>query len=465
MMRVFMQGGKAMSGSKLLNAFLKKCPFAVLTQAAMRGVIADEFDQVFEDNRSQQYERTLAFSAMATAVADVVLRFADNFRQAYATHKENLRVSLTSFYNKINATELQISEAIVARSAERAAQMQDQLGFRPWEVLPGHRVYALDGNHLPESQKRLKALRQLHDAPLPGTVVARFDLQRQLFDRAYLLADAHAQESTTLDGALEDLQPGDVVMADRHYCILGFLLAANQKGVHFVIRQHGRFKGVLVGERRKIGRIPTGMVYEQVIKTSSAADALVMRRITVELDEPTRDGDRVIHLLTNLPARVSALSIAKGYRHRWEEETGFYYLTTTLTCELSSVSDPQAALFLFCMAMMAFNIRQVVFAALYAEHNEELVNEVSHHALSVEVARFTDGMLVVLDDVFWQRLLGSTTADIVETLRMCSRQIDLKRYRKSRRGPKQKVLKPPRTRPKTHVSTAKILKETHNQTP
>jgi IS4 transposase len=396
---------------------------------------------------------------MAISVADVVLRFADNFRQAYATHKENLGVSLTSFYNKINATELQTSEAIVARSAERAAQMQDQLGFTPWEVLPGYRVYALDGNHLPESDKRLQPLRLLHDAPLPGTVVARFDLQRQLFDRAYLLEDGHAQESTTLDRAQEDLQPNEVVMADRHYCILEFLKASDQKGVKFVIRQHGRFQGVLVGQRRKISRIARGTVYEQIIKTSSAADALVMRRITVELDEPTRDGDTAIHLLTNLPTRVDARAIAEAYRHRWEEETGFYYLTTTLTCELASVGTPQAALFLFAMAMMAFNIRQVVFAALYAAHDEKQVNEVSHHALSVEVSRFTDGMLVVLDDAFWQRFVGDTIADLAATLRATSRQIDLARYRKSKRGPKKRVTKPPRTRPKTHVSTAKTLKE------
>lgn len=454
-----------MDDSKLMNRFLSKCPFAVLTQAAVRGVIADGLDEIFEDNRSQQYERTLKFSAMATAVADVVLRFAENFRQAYTTHKENLRVSLTSFYNKINATELPTSEAIVARSAERSAELQDQLGFTPWQVLPGYRVYAIDGNHLPESDKRLEPLRLLHDAPLPGTSVARFDLQRQLFDRAYLLEDAHAQESTVLDRVLADLQPGEVVLADRHYCILSFLRAADKKGVFFLIRQHGRFQGVLVGQRRKIGRAARGTVYEQTILTDSGPDALAMRRVTVELDEPTRDGDTQIHLLTNLPADVEALAVADAYGHRWEEETGFYYLSTTLTCELASVGNPRAALFLFCLAMAAFNIRQVVFAALYDVHEEELVNEVSHHALSVEVSRFTDGMLVVLDEAFWEQMLGSTPADVAKTLRTFSRKIDLRQYRKSQRGPKKKVIKPPRTRKKTHVSTAKILKEATNKTP
>lgn len=454
-----------MDDSKLLGTFLRKCPFAVLTQAAIRGVVADEFDDIFEEHRSQQYKRTMPFSAMATAVADVVLRFAENFRQAYRKHEESLLVSLTSFYNKINATELQISEAIVARSAQRATKVQDQLGFEPWQVLEGYNVYALDGNHLQEAEKRLKPLRLLHDAPLAGTIVARFDLQRSLFDRAYLLDDAHAQESTTLDRVVDDLGLDDLIMADRHYCVLGFLRATDQKGSHFLVRQHGRFKGVLVGKRRRVGRTETGTVYEQTIQTSLDADALVMRRITVELDAPTRDGDTVIHLLTNLPADVDALVIADLYRLRWEEETGYYYLTTTLTCELPSVGHPQAALFLFCMAMMAFNVRQVVFAALYAEHDTELVEEVSHHAVSVETSRYTDGMLVVLDDPFWKRFIGQSPEQLATRLRELSQSIDLKKYRKSRRGPKKPVIKPPRTRPKTHVSIAKILKQASAKTP
>lgn len=454
-----------MDDSKLLEKFLKHCPFAVLTQAVMRGLIANEFDILFQENRSQQYEKSLTFSAMATAVADVVLRFAENFRQAYAKHQEQLTVSLTSFYNKINATELQTSEAIVARSAKRAAELQDQLGFVPWQVLEGYNVYALDGNHLQESEKRLKPLRMLHDAPLAGTTVARFDLQLQLFDRAYLLEDAHAQECSTLDRVLSDLTKGDLLLADRHYCVLKFLRDSNDKGVCFVIRQHGRFKGVLVGERRKTGRTETGVVYEQQIKTSAAPDALVMRRITVELDQPTRDGDTIIQLLCNLPENVDAMALAELYRCRWEEETGFYYMTTTLTSELKSVGDPQAALFLFCMAMMAFNSRQIVFAAMYAEHDEELVNDLSHHAISVEVSRYSDGMLIVLDDAFWNRLLGPHLEHVTERLREISRTINLSKYKKSKRGPKKVVSKPPRTRKRTHVSTAKVLAEAKRKTP
>jgi hypothetical protein len=52
------------------------------------------------------------------------------------------------------------------------------------EALKGCRVFALDGNHLQESEKRLEPWRPLHDAPLPSTIVARFDLPLQLSDPA-----------------------------------------------------------------------------------------------------------------------------------------------------------------------------------------------------------------------------------------------------------------------------------------
>ena len=172
------------------------------------------------------------------------------------------------------------------------------------------------------------------------------------------------------------------MIADRHYCIVAFLTNIAEAGSFFVIRQHGRLKGVLPGKRRRIGRISTGMVYEQEFRLSAADDAKTVRRITVELDEPTRDGDEVIHVLTNLPSDVSATEVAELYRHRWEDETAFNILQMTLTCEIPGIGHPRAAAFLFCMSMLAFNLRQTIFAALFATHDEEDAEELSHYRLT-----------------------------------------------------------------------------------
>lgn len=440
---------------QLIEKYIEECPFAVLMQVAIRATMADELDDVFERQRSQQYQGEMVFSEFAFAVADVSLELAGNLNQAYRSRKKDLGVVRSSFYDKVNAMELPISEGVVRRSARRAVEIMDELECPAWEILPGYRVFAIDGNHLPESDKRLEPLRDAYDAPLPGTVVARFDLQRQVFDRAYLLEDAHAQESTTMDRVIDDLQEGDCLVADRHYCVIPSLKRIDDAKAAFVIRQHGRFQGILVGDRRFVGTIATGKVYEQEILTTDGAFS--MRRITLELDKPTRDGDTVIHILTNLPASVDARRVAEVYGFRWEEETGFYYLTTTLTCESPSLGKPRAALFLFSMAMLAFNIRQAMFAALYAEHDEEAVDEVSHYHVAVEVSRYTDGMLIALGEEFWRSWIPTDPAEAARRLREIARTINLRDYRKSRRGPKKPKDSLKRTRPKTHLSTAKAL--------
>lgn len=445
-----------MESQKLWDRFVAKCPFAVLTQLAVRCLIREDLDHLFEAERSRQYRRELAFSSLALAVADVTLGFAENFNQAYKVHREQLGVSLASFYEKLNATELPVSEAVVRHSAARARELQDELHLTPREILPGYRVFSIDGNHLQESEKRLEPLRDAFDAPLAGTIVARFDHQRQLFDSAYLLADAHAQESSTQQRIVDDLQPGDVAICDRHYCVLDLLRGISAAGACYVIRQHGRFQGDLQGSRVAAGRTATGAVYEQGL-SSRGRNAFSMRRITIELDQPTRDGDLVVHVLSNLPASAPATAIADLYLRRWEEETAFYYLTTTLTCERKSVSHPRAALFLFCMAMLAYNIRQIVFAALSAEHPAEQVAEVSHHQVSVEVSRYTDGLLTAIEDSEWESRVPDGAGGMASQLRQISRTIDLRKYRKSRRGPKKKKTIANPGRPRTHLSTAKAL--------
>ena len=446
-----------MSTKDTADRFMAASPFAVMTRVLAQTFMGSHLDEMFEEHRGQQYERQVKFSALAIAVADVALQFSDNFNQAYKSHQKDLNVSLQSFYDKINGTDTQLSEAVVARSALPVIALQDQLGFEPWEVIPGYRCFSIDGNVLAKSDKRLGVLRDVKGAPLPGKAVARFDLQRQIFDRVYLLADGHAQESTTCESILEDLLENDVIIADRHYCVLSFFAGIANRKAAFVIRQHGRLKGVLLGKRRCLGRIETGVVYEQALQVSQSPDAMVVRRITVELDEPTRDGDTEIHILTNLPTSVNAKTIANAYRHRWEEETAFNILQMTLTCELSQVGHPNAALLLFCLSMLAFNLRQVLFACLFAVHSLEDVEAVSHFHLSKEVSNHTPGMLVAISAEEWDELIPATIAGVAKLLKAIASQIDIKKYRKAKRGPKKK--KPHRSRnvASSHVSTAKLL--------
>jgi len=63
---------------------------------------------------------------------------------------------------------------------------------------------------------------------------------RQIFDRVYLLEDAHQQESATCDAIADDLLETDAIVADRHHCIVAFMNQIANKGSSFIIRQPGR---------------------------------------------------------------------------------------------------------------------------------------------------------------------------------------------------------------------------------
>jgi hypothetical protein len=448
----------AMSGKSIMDRFVQKNPLAVMTRCIAQSLMGEKLDRVFEQNRSQQYDDTIKFSTVAVSMAEITLGTVENRHQAYRKYEAELRTSAVAYYGKLNRTEPQISEAVVRYSAEQAATLLAHLNFQPWDVLPGYRCFSLDGNHLQKTQKRLKETRGLCAAPLPGTVVGRFDHQTGLFDQAYLLEDAHAQESTVLDRVLEDLSKNDLVIADRHFCIVRFLLKLAARNGFFVIRQHGRLKGKLLGKRKRVGKIDSGIVYEQRLEISEGDETLEVRRITVELVEPTRDGDTEIHVLSNVPADdADGCVLAQLYRDRWEIENAFYVLTMTLKCESPANCYPRCALFQFCMAMFAYNCRQVLLAALYAEHEQEDVEAMSQYQVALDIVSPMEGMLTAIPEEEWTDLIPRRVDGIARFLRDVSRHVDVRSYRKSVRGPKKPPPKRKRCKAGTHVSTHRLL--------
>lgn len=449
-----------MSGKEMLDRFIEKYPLAVMTRSIVESVLDDQLDEVFHKHRSRQYDDTIKFSTVAMSMAEIALGTLENRNQAYRKYKDELQTSLEAFYGKINRTEPVVCEAMVRHSAQRAGELLGELDFEPWEVLSGYRCFAFDGNHMGQTEKRLKETRGLCAAPLPGTVVARFDLQTGLFDQAYLLEDGHAQESSVLDRAIEDLAARDLILADRHFCIVSFLVKIAARSGFFLIRQHGRLKGELLGNRREIGKIDSGVVYEQAMKIHDGEHTLVLRRVTVELHEPTRDGDLELHILSNLPAAdASACRLAQMYRQRWEIENAFYVLTTTLCCEMKSSCYPRCALLLFCTAMLAYNCRQVLLGSLYAEHPQEDVEQMSQYQVALDTVAPMEGMLTAINEHEWAALTPRDPHGIASFLRVISRRVNVRGYRKSIRGPKKPPLKRKRCRAGTHVSSHRLLQE------
>src|SRR5207248_10962600 len=145
--------------------------------------------------------------------------------------------------------------------------------------------------------------------------------------------------------------------------------------------------------------------YEQRLRLRTAQGHVrVVRRVTVVLDQPTREGDTEIHLLTNLPVRAAtAIQVADLYRKRWTIEGLFLEVAQTLDCEIDTLCYPKAALFAFCLGLLACNAVALLKAALRAAHGQEAVGEqLSAYYLVLEIRQTYEGMMVAIPPPHWQ---------------------------------------------------------------
>jgi hypothetical protein len=181
----------------------------------------------------------------------------------------------------------------------------------PW--LPGYRVKMLDGNCIEASARRLKVLREVQAGALPGKSLVVYEPAPGLVSAVFPCEDGHAQERSLLGRVLETVQAGDLWMQDRNFCTCAFLCESDSRGAGFLTRQQEGLPFEVVSALRPVGRIETGQVAEQRVQVRDAPGGTpLLRRIRVKLDQATRDGDRVLYILTNLPLRkTSAKRVAR----------------------------------------------------------------------------------------------------------------------------------------------------------
>jgi hypothetical protein len=444
------------------NPFLDQAPFCVMARLSLERLFSPEpLDALFR-RTSQQQQRELLFSELVELMIAVVLRVDASVHAAFQKRATTFKVSDQAIYNRLQRVELKVSAALVADSAAQVGPVIDCLQARlpPW--LPGYRARVLDGNHLAATENRIEELRHTWAAPLPGKVLAVYEQEQDLVTNVFLTQDGHAQERSLLDDVLTCVRFKDMWIGDRNFCTLKFMhgIAAGQAA--FVLRQHGQLEGQLVGERRSAGAMDSGKVYEQTMVIEYAEQKLHLRRITVELEKPTRDGHKELHILTNLPARdADAVQVADLYRKRWTIEKRFYEITQTLNGEPNTLGYPKAALFAFCLALVASNAVAMMKASLRAVHTQKDVDKLSNYYMALEIRQTYIGMMVALPAAQWQAFRSLTVEQWADVLREVAGHVDLslRRYQKAPKRSPKKPVRRDKYKNGGHVSTHKLLEK------
>lgn len=445
----------------ILQKFAEGSPVAVMVYGLCRNILnAEKIDQWFEANGHGQYTRKIRFSWLVVVMLEVVCQIHTSVLAAFRDKGSRVVATVVAVYDKLKGIDPKTSQGLVRYTAETAGEIIDEMGGTKEPLLPGYRVRFLDGNCIEASEHRLGVLRETKAGALPGKSLVVFDPDSGLCGDVFPCEDGHAQERSLLGEVAETVQAGEVWVADRNFCVSHFLWEIAERQAYFVIRQHQSLPCEPVTELAHVVSTEGGEIYEQKIKlTGIRGEELEVRRIEIHLKQATRDGDRVLSILTNIPAEeVNALGIAEVYRKRWGIETAFQKLEKYLHSEINTLGYPKAALFGFCIALIAYNIYAIVMAALRVAHpNNNIDDEVSEYYIGDEIRTKTEGMLIALAEEDWRIFMSATPIEMAKLLIYLASQADLVRFKKQKRGPKKPKERKERYPGKPHVSTARLL--------
>jgi hypothetical protein len=446
--------------ANIFDAFVKESPLSVMMRGVMEYVFrAERLDDLFERHAKLQYTRELLFSDVVGLLSLVVCRIHRSVNATYKARAAELNVKRAAFYQKLNGIETSVSAALVRETAEELGELIQQMGGQHVPLLPGYQVRILDGNALAATEHRLKVLRSVGAAPLPGKSLVVLDPELGLAVDIFPCEDGHAQERRLFGHVLATVASGQLWIADRNMCTLEMLSGIAQRQSAFVIRAHQNLPWQAVSELQSLAIVEAGEVLEQEVTIEFEGRSLTLRRIVLRLSQPTRHGDSEIVVLTNLSiADVSATVVLQLYRERWQVEGLFLTVTQNFECEIETLAYPKAALFSFSLALVTYNILATLKAALASIHGVETIEAtVSDFYMVDEIQGTYRGMMIAISPEHWQEFGTMSLAELAVLLNQLAAQVNLKRLLKQPRKSKSKT--PPRVRdPKhPHVSTARLL--------
>ena len=223
-------------------------------------------------------------------------------------------MSTTARDHKRDRVETTVAAARVRDSARLADPVIPALHASHPRWGPGSTVQGLDGTHVSATEHRLTVWRGTSAAPWPGPACVGLDPQRMLSTDVVPREAGPAQERRMIDQGLSRVRAGEVWIEDRHFCTRRLLCGMARRGAAFLGRQQAQWPGERRGSPTRTGVVRSGTVYAQAMLVHDLArgETMRVRRLTLALTGPPRDGATEIHLLSNIPVEEAAGQDAGG---------------------------------------------------------------------------------------------------------------------------------------------------------
>lgn len=189
------------------------------------------------------------------------------------------------------------------------------------------RVFVLDGSTLDQVARRLKILWKDRRVPLPGSIVALYDLARGFPTRLDFDRVPTGKEPLGARRVLADVPMGSLTVADALYGLPHFFQTLS-KHKAFGLARRNRRAGMLKVRRLSSRSTAGGRLEDWLIDLGTSWRTETQRLRCIRWTK----GGKSLELLTNVldPERLSPQEALDLYRARWSIERMFYDLKEVL---------------------------------------------------------------------------------------------------------------------------------------
>jgi hypothetical protein len=122
----------------IFEPFLRESPVAVMYRLTLERVLAPaRLDELFAAAAVRQRPSELLFSTCVETLASVVAGTRKSVRSVYQRKQEEFAVGIRALYDKLAGVETQVSERLVAATADELAALVERFGPERRTLLAG----------------------------------------------------------------------------------------------------------------------------------------------------------------------------------------------------------------------------------------------------------------------------------------------------------------------------------------
>ena len=331
--------------------------------------------QVFRSNRTTEREREWSLFALGRFWTAVALQGPDSLGQALA----QARAGLNGLFPEVTATDggsfqryktlhWRFFHALYYVFTKRLLGEAQPVFAASASGLRARfsNVFLVDGSRLDPIAHKLKILRNLAPAILPGCMTVIYDLFHGMTRQVLFDPNAAAPELLRAVPTLGSLPKDSLIVGDRLYASIQFFWELSKRGLWGMFRLNGNLK---VERQHLIGRKQGGgraVVEDWLVSVGSGqtAPVITLRMISFRQGKLQRD------LLTSVldPQKLTAEEALALYPLRWQVERVFFDLKVVLKAKRFYTANPNGVAMQLYATAMVYNAFRVAQGRIAQEH-------------------------------------------------------------------------------------------------